>query len=182
MQACGLPFRRAARPREPISAPFVELHIEQAAFWRATDGRLASSTPSSGNDRYTVTLNGESNHAGTTPMGYRRDTISCLQSYLQSVIEKPNSMASPVLTFTARIEPDRIRSMLSWKNHIYNRLPAYGRRGTSRIYRTVGKRPCAQSAMKWISHRYRFVDGRSAGADERAELVAASPGCVKPNN
>ncbi len=78
----------------------VELHIEQGCVlasnggvdWRRQRHRRATSL-------HGDAFNGESNHAGTTPMGYQdRDTvhafsrITCSQS-----IEKPNSMAIPVL-------------------------------------------------------------------------------------
>lgn len=44
-----LPFPPRRSPREPISAPLLNCILSKAAFWRATDSRLASSTPSSGN-------------------------------------------------------------------------------------------------------------------------------------
>lgn len=44
-----LPFPPRRSLREPISAPLLNCILSKAAFWRATDSRLASSTPSSGN-------------------------------------------------------------------------------------------------------------------------------------
>ena len=76
MKACGFTLPNAPlTPRQDIKA-FVELHIEQGCVLESNGQSIGVVNAIVGQRRYTVTLNGESNHAGTTPMGYRRDTLS----------------------------------------------------------------------------------------------------------
>lgn len=74
---------------------FVELHIEQGCVLESNGQSIGVVNAIVGQRRYTVTLNGESNHAGTTPMGYRRDTVYAFSRICSQSIEKPNSMAIP---------------------------------------------------------------------------------------
>ncbi len=138
MQACGFTLPAAPLAARTDIRAFVELHIEQGCVLESNGQSIGVVNAIVGQRRYTVTLNGESNHAGTTPMGYRRDTVHAFSRICSQSIEKPNSMAIPVLTF-GKVEPQPNTVNVVPENHIYNRLPAYGRRGTSRIYRTVGK-------------------------------------------
>jgi beta-ureidopropionase / N-carbamoyl-L-amino-acid hydrolase len=54
-------------------AAFVELHIEQGPRMEQAGLQLAVVEGIVGIDRYTVTIHGEANHAGTTPMDSRAD-------------------------------------------------------------------------------------------------------------
>lgn len=68
MNACG--FTLPAKPlhaRSDINA-FVELHIEQGCVLESNGQSIGVVSAIVGQRRYTVTLNGESNHAGTTPL------------------------------------------------------------------------------------------------------------------
>lgn len=75
MKQCGFSFTRRSRRRD-IKA-FVELHIEQGRVLENNKQSIGVVNAIVGQRRYTITitLTGESNHAGTTPMGYRRDTV-----------------------------------------------------------------------------------------------------------
>ena len=59
----------------PAAAPhaFVELHIEQGPRLEAEGVRFGAVTGVQGISWQEVTIDGQSNHAGTTPMGLRRD-------------------------------------------------------------------------------------------------------------
>ena len=67
MKACGFTLPNAPlTPRQDIKA-FVELHIEQGCVLESNGQSIGVVNAIVGQRRYTVTLNGESNHAGTTP-------------------------------------------------------------------------------------------------------------------
>lgn len=64
---------------------FVEVHIEQGMVLESNQNTVGVVTHIVGQRRYTVRIIGESNHAGTTPMTYRKDAVSTasqLISYL----------------------------------------------------------------------------------------------------
>ncbi|MBB3108481.1 allantoate deiminase [Paenibacillus phyllosphaerae] len=76
MEAAG--FGDPAQPdpvRQDIEA-FVELHIEQGIVLERQQLRIGIVDTIVGQKRYIVTLEGESNHTGTTPMGLRRDALA----------------------------------------------------------------------------------------------------------
>ncbi len=56
-----------------IPHAFVELHIEQGPMLEANDVRIGAVTSVQGISWQEVTILGQSNHAGTTPMSLRRD-------------------------------------------------------------------------------------------------------------
>lgn len=58
-----------------------------------------------GQRRYTVTLNGESNHAGTTPMGYRRDTVYAFSRICNQSVAKAKKMGDPLVLTFGKVEP-----------------------------------------------------------------------------
>jgi N-carbamoyl-L-amino-acid hydrolase len=57
----------------PAPHAFVELHVEQGPVLEQTKVRIGAVTGVQGISWQEVTVNGQSNHAGTTPMSMRRD-------------------------------------------------------------------------------------------------------------
>lgn len=100
MKACGFTLPATPlSPRKDINA-FVELHIEQGCVLDSNAQSIGIVNAIVGQRRYTVTLNGESNHAGTTPMSYRRDTVHAFSRICSQLIEKAKKQGDPlVLTF-----------------------------------------------------------------------------------
>ena len=99
MRRCGFDFKKDRKPREDIKA-FVELHIEQGNFLEMENIAVGVITSIAGQRRYDVTLKGESNHAGTTLMKYRKDTIQAFSRIVTESIEKAKQVGDPlVLTF-----------------------------------------------------------------------------------
>jgi len=80
MQAVGLPGNMqaiAACKRDPASyLGFVEVHIEQGPVLDSLDLPLGIVTSINGSRRYTGEIVGLASHAGTTPMGQRRDAAA----------------------------------------------------------------------------------------------------------
>lgn len=81
MRAQGL-TARVPPPRDPAEmAVFLELHIEQGPVLERTGDTIGIATAISGVFNWTVTLTGEANHSGTTPMDYRRDAFRGLAEF-----------------------------------------------------------------------------------------------------
>ncbi len=71
------PERIGAAARRPEQAlAYVELHIEQGPVLEAEGLPLGVVTSIAGASRYALTLTGEAGHAGTVPMGLRRDALA----------------------------------------------------------------------------------------------------------
>ncbi len=66
--------RAVRRPQE--MACFLELHVEQGGVLEAVDKQIGVVEGVVGQQRYTISITGQANHAGTTPMGMRRDALT----------------------------------------------------------------------------------------------------------
>lgn len=66
---------RSVRDPQAISA-FLELHIEQGGFLDTSGIPIGVVSGIAGITRYAITISGEANHAGTTPMDLRRDALT----------------------------------------------------------------------------------------------------------
>ena len=100
MHEAGFDFpREEEQLRQDIKA-FVEIHIEQGSVLEKIGKQVGVVTSIVGQKRYNITLTGESNHAGTTPMGYRKDTVYGMSKMINEAIEKSLVFGDPlVLTF-----------------------------------------------------------------------------------
>ena len=99
MRKCGFDFATDRTVRKDIKA-FVELHIEQGKVLETEGKQLGVVTSIAGQRRYNITLKGEANHAGTTPMGYRKDTVYAFSKICSQSIDKAKAEGDPlVLTF-----------------------------------------------------------------------------------
>jgi allantoate deiminase len=77
-------YRACIRPKGEIAA-FLELHIEQGPVLEATGKALAAVTAINGSVRSRVTVTGFAGHAGTVPMGQRRDALAAAAEMILAV-------------------------------------------------------------------------------------------------
>lgn len=100
MADSGFKFRNELTPtREDIKA-FVEIHIEQGSVLEKTSKQVGIVNSIVGQKRYSITLKGESNHAGTTPMGFRKDTVYAMSKMISEATDRAYQAGDPlVLTF-----------------------------------------------------------------------------------
>ena len=81
-------------------AVWLELHIEQGNFLELEQLQVGVVNAIVGQKRYTITLKGEANHAGTTLMRYRKDAIEAMSRMIVSSLDKAKEVGDPlVLTF-----------------------------------------------------------------------------------
>ena len=99
MHNCGFDFSTDFKQRMDIDA-FIELHIEQGNFLEEENFTVGVVSSIVGQKRYNIKLKGESNHAGTTLMRFRKDTIECMARIVTQSIDKAKAAGDPlVLTF-----------------------------------------------------------------------------------
>lgn len=93
-KAFGLDPARVARDRiNPADVrAMLELHIEQGAVLETEQLAVGVVDRIAGSENYRVTLTGRANHAGTTPMGLRRDAL-CAAAEMISAIEAAGQAA-----------------------------------------------------------------------------------------
>lgn len=78
--------QRASARRAPGEiAAFVELHVEQGGVLEAVGKDIGVVEGVVGQQRYTITVSGQANHAGTTPMGMRRDALTTAAQIILAV-------------------------------------------------------------------------------------------------
>jgi N-carbamoyl-L-amino-acid hydrolase len=102
MRAAGLPADMgaiAALRRDPARyLGFVEVHIEQGPVLTEADLPLGIVTSINGSVRYTGEITGLASHAGTTPMGARRDAAAAAAELVLFVEKTAAAMANVVGT------------------------------------------------------------------------------------
>ncbi len=83
---------------DPNTAAFVELHIEQGPLLEAEGLSVAAVSGIVGQTRLSFEFTGQANHAGTTPMGLRRDALAGAAEWIAAVESIANSRDNLVAT------------------------------------------------------------------------------------
>lgn len=104
MRRHGFDFVKDKTPRQDIKA-FVELHIEQGNFLEMEKKPLGVITSIAGQRRYEILLKGESNHAGTTLMRYRKDTVEAFSKIVSQSLDKAKAEGDPLVLTFGHVEP-----------------------------------------------------------------------------
>ncbi|MER2041266.1 allantoate deiminase [Desemzia incerta] len=104
MRQCGFDFDDEENMREDIKA-FVEIHIEQGSVLETEGKSIGVVTSIVGQKRYNVTLKGQANHAGTTPMGYRKDAVYGFSKICSAAIDKAKAEGDPLVLTFGKVEP-----------------------------------------------------------------------------
>ncbi|GBR68779.1 allantoate amidohydrolase [Gluconobacter kanchanaburiensis] len=73
----------ARRPDELLA--YIEPHIEQGPALESTDGQIGVVTAIAAQTRQRVTVTGQSDHAGTTPMTLRQDALTAVAEMILAV-------------------------------------------------------------------------------------------------
>ncbi|ROR06939.1 allantoate deiminase [Erwinia sp. JUb26] len=105
MHQAGFDFRADDQPLRKDIAAFVEIHIEQGKVLETEGKTIGVVTSIVGQRRYDIRLKGESNHAGTTPMGYRRDTVYAFSRICTESITKALAEGDPLVLTFGKVEP-----------------------------------------------------------------------------
>ncbi|WP_407269453.1 allantoate deiminase [Radiobacillus sp. PE A8.2] len=86
-------------PRRDDIGYFIELHVEQGVVLERNQKSLGMVSHIVGQRRFNVCVTGESNHAGTTPMSYRKDAMTAAAKLISYIAEQasqfdPNLVAT----------------------------------------------------------------------------------------
>ncbi|WP_342433539.1 allantoate deiminase [Neobacillus sp. FSL H8-0543] len=104
MKESGFDFRDETKgPRKDLKA-FVEIHIEQGSVLETEKKSVGVVHSIVGQRRFTVEINGQANHAGTTPMGYRKDAVFAASQMIFEIISKAKEAGDPLVATVGKIE------------------------------------------------------------------------------
>lgn len=104
MREAGFDFLEG-EPQHTNLAAFIEVHIEQGNFLENAGKQVGVVNAIVGQKRYDITLKGEANHAGTTLMEYRKDTVECAARIITQSIDKAKAVGNPLVLTFGRIQP-----------------------------------------------------------------------------
>jgi allantoate deiminase len=110
MQELGLDPRNISSATRNDIGYFVELHVEQGGILEDEGLDLALVTAITGITRWDVTVTGEANHAGTTPMNLRRDALAGVAQMIADVENAAINAGPPAVATVGRLSvtPDQI--------------------------------------------------------------------------
>ncbi len=104
MKEAGFGFGDESKgPREDLKA-FVEVHVEQGSVLETEKTAIGVVNNIVGQRRYTVEITGQANHAGTTPMGYRKDAVFAASQMVHEIISMARAEGDPLVTTVGKFE------------------------------------------------------------------------------
>jgi len=149
LEACGFSYTPDCAKRDDIKV-FVELHIEQGGVLEANDMEIGVVTGIVGYKKFSVEVFGQANHAGTTPMPYRKDAGFCAAQIITEVIKLAKEYGEPMVATVGQIEfkpglanvvPDYAKFSLDMRHtdaNVLNRFQEEARRIIERIAQETG--------------------------------------------
>ena len=103
MKEAGFNFKDKDNLRKDIKA-FIELHIEQGGVLEIEGKSIGIAKHIVGQKRAIIEVEGEANHAGTTPMGYRRDAMHGVSKMIVDIMEKAKKYGDPLVATVGRVD------------------------------------------------------------------------------
>lgn len=104
MRKAGFHFRpEGSTVRKDLKA-FVEVHVEQGGVLEIEKKSVGIVGHIVGQRRFTIELTGEANHAGTTPMGYRKDAIHAASRIICAIMDITKDYGDPLVATVGKVE------------------------------------------------------------------------------
>lgn len=104
MRDAGFNFRKEdSKIRNDIKA-FIEAHVEQGGVLEIEKKSVGVVANIVGQRRFNIEVKGEANHAGTTPMGYRKDAVYVSSLIVNSIMDMAKKYSDPLVATVGKIE------------------------------------------------------------------------------
>jgi N-carbamoyl-L-amino-acid hydrolase len=111
---------------------FIEMHIEQGPYLEANAEQIGVVSQIVGIRDMAVTLTGQQNHAGTTPMHLRQDAFQALSAFNTALNDRLRNVVTPSTVWTighvslspnaSSIVPGQVRFSMQWRDGDGDRL------------------------------------------------------------
>ncbi len=111
LQKIGFVGAEENRPKNVET--FIEMHIEQGPTLEVNDETVGVVTGIAGFTWLEVTVHGDSNHSGTTPMSYRKDSLVTASGVIRALSDWANGKPDGVVATVGKIKtsPDIINAV-----------------------------------------------------------------------
>lgn len=97
MGSSGFNFKDENNEGRKDLRAFIELHVEQGGVLEIEGKSIGIVEHIVGQRRFTIEVMGEANHAGTTPMKYRRDSLYAASKIIEEVLDKAIKYGEPLV-------------------------------------------------------------------------------------
>jgi len=104
MRKAGFSFRDASPTVRKDLTAFLELHIEQGGVLEREKKSVGIVEHIVGQRRFSIEVTGEANHAGTTPMGYRKDAVYAASRMICTIMDTAQAYGDPLVATVGKIE------------------------------------------------------------------------------
>ncbi|PKG22039.1 allantoate deiminase [Niallia nealsonii] len=102
MELAGFPPSNQSAARDDIDS-FIEVHIEQGAVLEKEKQSVGIVTHIVGQRRFNIKIIGESNHAGTTPMSYRKDSMHIASEFIAYAMNKVKEIEESLVATVGKL-------------------------------------------------------------------------------
>lgn len=102
MRNCGFDFSKEHGCKE--ATHFLEVHVEQGNVLELEQKDIAVVNAIVGQRRYNVEVTGVANHAGTTPMQYRKDALHAATRMISQILDRAQDIGDPLVATVGFIE------------------------------------------------------------------------------
>ncbi|MFC7392966.1 allantoate deiminase [Scopulibacillus cellulosilyticus] len=110
MHQAGCDYKKnPGKIRDDLKA-FIELHVEQGNVLETEGIPIGIVQHIAGQKRFTIEINGQANHAGTTPMGYRKDAMNAACRMIHEMNDLALSYGDPLVATVGKmiLEPNTV--------------------------------------------------------------------------
>lgn len=104
MRQAGFDFKPETEGVRTDVKAFVEAHIEQGGVLEIEKKAVGVVNHIVGQRRFKIEITGEANHAGTTPMKYRKDALYAAGSIICAVIDMAKVYGDPLVATVGKID------------------------------------------------------------------------------
>lgn len=106
----GFDYKKNSQQVRDDVKSFIEVHVEQGNVLETEGKAVGIVRHIAGQRRYTITVNGEANHAGTTPMGYRKDAMNAASRMMVAVNDMAVAHGDPLVATVGKVmlEPNTV--------------------------------------------------------------------------
>ncbi|MGF7529928.1 allantoate deiminase [Bacillus paralicheniformis] len=166
MHESGFDYRKTDDVRDDIKA-FIEVHIEQGKVLETENKAIGVVTGIVGQKRYSVNLKGEANHAGTTPMSLRRDTVVAYSEIVTDLTKRAREIGEPlVLTFghvtpvpnTVNVVPGEITFSIDCRHIDQQLLNDFAREIEDKVKAVAEENSMAYDINLWMDEAPSMMD------------------------
>jgi len=99
----GFDSKNYTPPTRTDIETFIEIHIEQGIVLEKNQKTIGIVSHIVGQRRFNIKINGDSNHAGTTPMKYRKDAITLAAEFIHFTTNLANEENSDLVATFGKI-------------------------------------------------------------------------------